>query len=1555
VNGSDGKKQENEQMKVRTRKMLEDQGIYIRDKEAGKKIAAVFPGHGAQYPGMFRELYRQNDVVRDSFDRGEKVYRELSGKSLLDVIFSEDRKKGKQLGMPVFMQPAIVLSDLAVYCRLQADGFQPDFLLGHSLGEIAALGAAGCCTLEEAVKIAYLRAKAVETIPKEKRGGMISVGAPYSDELARRLMEAGGEGTCVSIINSSSFFNLSGPEESIQKIQKYCAKNGLTGVVLKVSHAFHSPLMESAVEPYRKSIRDFVFQKPSVPVYSTILGRVYEDEWKSPEAFADILARQLITPFRFDQIIRDLCENRGVGYFVESGPGNILTKLIQTTLADQCYAVCTNHRKHDDRKEYEAFSRKMLCYYGPFGTKKLKEQETKIRQEGRGTMNTEEEIRENVIGIISRETMYPKSVFQDSDKPVIRYYAITAEVGDRIFADLEKQYSLRFTAEEKEKLSIRGITEKICAATGISAEKTAGKTRGAADAKEIHDTVRKTISESTGYPESMLADDLDFEADLGIDSVKQGEILSSLQARFGYETGENEEERELNTISDVVQYLTEKMPGVPEEKNETAPEETPKREEASREDVKREVISVISELTGYPEDMLEEDLDLEADLGIDSVKQGEILSRLKEKYPTENSGGETDVKTETIRQLIDFVTGSAEESVTKPVPDGGEEYSLRDLSEQPSSRYLPVSLERELRKDEKFNLAGKNVLLIEDSSGGEVTQKLGVLLEEAGAHVFLLRSKEETSDREGRSVDFLNGEEILDASSGIHKEHPISVVINLRGFLPPLDAGGISEEEFLRQVKEVYCSNYYSAKAVYETFEQDHKETGYFAVTSVGGVFGLEKGCAGNPAGAAADGFVKGLEKELRPLHCKVLDFPEQEDSEWIAKKILEEISWKEFLVEAGYFRGKRKVIEVIPKEIEEESQLQPLDDRDVILVTGGGRGIVCVCVKALLRCASPRVIITGRTSLPEDEDPVMTMSDAEFESYRQKFFEKMREEHPEYTPVQISREYERKNGQRLLFRNLEEFRKSGADVRYEVCDACKPEEVRNLVRKVKNLYPGITGIINGAGLPSFGKIPKKDAAFAEKVVELKANSFYTLFRECQDQPLKFFYNMGSISGRFGMDGQVDYSAGANLVETLSFWASDLKDDTRFCTLEWSAWDQVGMAAGEQVKKIQQEKRGLEYLSLEEGTARFLNELFYGGDCPEVLFFGKLGESNLPKGQLTLLSDDHKTIARLTDEETGLVNDPISFPMLTRVVRFDSETITAEKNLTLEEDVHLADHLVEGKHVFAGVMHIETACELVRMFLALNHLDDYRLTVVRNFRFDRFIKVFPGNPLTLTVTGKITSRKENTLCMHVEFRSDFVNRMGVVVEKDRFHSCGDIYAERSEAPGMVAREFKTDGKKLDLAKYYRSAVRAITFGDSFRCVRDVTRNEDGEVDGIVDVPRDGQYLSYVRYARTCISPVTVDCIGRPMLFREYDLFGYTVVPTEIRETHIYRRFGAGEVLKVHCKVQEERGKDVWYSACVTDEENNVIFDIAGMKLTRIDRQNGDHALCEADEAYSSAV
>jgi [acyl-carrier-protein] S-malonyltransferase len=279
------------------------------------KIAFCFPGQGSVEAGMGRDIAEAVREARDVYDRGS----EASGLDLAQLCFHADA--GELLDTAV-QQPALVATSLAVLAALRAHGHEPDYVVGHSVGEFAALAAAGAMTDEEAIALVRERGIAMAEAAALHPGSMAAI-LGLEDEivetLCRKIL-----GVWPANYNCPGQIVVSGENPAVDECCERAQEAGARRAVkLKVSGAFHSPLVARAADRLRPAIDRVKFQEPVAPFMSTVTARI-----ESAQRMGPLLVDQLTAPVRFTQAASELVRE-GVRTFVEVGPGNVLSGLVK--------------------------------------------------------------------------------------------------------------------------------------------------------------------------------------------------------------------------------------------------------------------------------------------------------------------------------------------------------------------------------------------------------------------------------------------------------------------------------------------------------------------------------------------------------------------------------------------------------------------------------------------------------------------------------------------------------------------------------------------------------------------------------------------------------------------------------------------------------------------------------------------------------------------------------------------------------------------------------------------------------------------------------------------------------------------------------------------------------------------------------------------------------------------------------------------------------------------------------------------------------------------------
>ena len=280
-----------------------------------QKIAFCFPGQGSLEAGMGREIAL---AVPEAMD----VYRRASEASGLDLVHLCFEAPEEELVQTDVQQPALVATSLAVLAALRTRDIEPDFVVGHSVGEFAALAAAKALELEQAIALVRERGLAMAAAARENPGSMAAI-LGLADEVVEAL--------CKKITrvwpanyNCPGQIVVSGENQAVDEC---CTEAQLQGarraVKLRVSGAFHSPLVERAAERLRPAVEKARFSEPIAPFVSTVTAKI-----EPAQRMAALLVEQLTAPVKFTQAARELMR-QGVKVFVEVGPGNVLSGLLK--------------------------------------------------------------------------------------------------------------------------------------------------------------------------------------------------------------------------------------------------------------------------------------------------------------------------------------------------------------------------------------------------------------------------------------------------------------------------------------------------------------------------------------------------------------------------------------------------------------------------------------------------------------------------------------------------------------------------------------------------------------------------------------------------------------------------------------------------------------------------------------------------------------------------------------------------------------------------------------------------------------------------------------------------------------------------------------------------------------------------------------------------------------------------------------------------------------------------------------------------------------------------
>jgi len=1380
---------------------------YFGTGEPAGGVAFLFPGQGSQYVGMGRDLACVFGEMRDAMGRAASA----GATALADAVYPrsvfDDESRARQdaaLTQTDVAQPALGAISAGMLSILRRFGVTCDVVAGHSFGELTALHAAGRMDETTLHTLSIARGR-VMAEAADGVGSMLAVQGPI--DTVEQIVDAAGLGVVLANRNAPTQVVLSGERESLAKAAALLKERGLRTRPLNVGGAFHSPMMAAAWAPFRRALAGANIDVGRTPVMSCATGAAYPADAKSA---CDLLADQLVRPVRFIEMVNRLYAD-GIRTFVEIGPKAVLTGLVQAILGEQSHTaialdasagrrcgiadlarviarlaaegrevdltqwetpaaaprvqrmsvplVGANYRspratprqpilpqsadsgsaavdRHEDRLE--------LARDIPAGRQPSIEshiateiviQESQI-EENPDVSNQdriEPAISQDVLALM-QQGLQAMQTLQQQTAAAHEQFLRGQEMAHQTFARLvdaqmqalsgapvliESSQSASVpplapapkptpvlsstvaqpisTAREAASLAAPVPIQAKQAAPAMGTPKSAPApapvftpaasasvsmptpvVTPATASPDLEKLVLAVVGEKTGYPVEMIELDMDIEADLGIDSIKRVEIVAAIEERMpGAKSIAPERMGALRTLRQILTLMggeAAALVSTPVAKDagrthavESAPQAAVIAAPTSAVDVSDTLLDVVSRLTGYPREMLDLDMDIEADLGIDSIKRVEILAAVEASAPAfAGISPERLGSMRTLRQIAQSGMPDNGSTATQSTPPSALIVHAAD------SRQADVKAPEFSKEDRPVR---REVSLIDLPPIGDGPLALApdrdIWITDDGTR--LPAALAAALDARGVSARIVKLEEVgtLRHASDAQKDSPISVgpVAGVIVLAPPAS----SRAETGRDVSDVFLRHALGlAQRVAGDLRSAAKTGGavLMSVSRMDGGFGLRGGEFDAVQGGLA-GLTKTVAREWSEVRCRALDVaPAWHEDASIAAAIVRELS-ADGPIEVGLDANRRRGLEMVAgRDMEAATGAERIKAGDVLVLTGGARGVTAAAAEALARAFQPTLVLLGRTELRESLPTWLANVSGEA-AIKNAIVANVAAAGGRMTPAELQIAYRRIEAEFEIRNTIARLEAAGSRAIYKSVDVRDAAAVVSTFADIRSSIGPIRGLIHAAGVLEDRRIEDKTAEQFDAVYSTKVVGLRNVLAACNGDDLRSLVLFSSASARMGNAGQVDYAMANEVLNKIAQRVAVSRPDCRVVSMNWGPW--AGGMVTPALARLFTE-RGVDLISLDGGAAALVDELARNDAAVEIVI-GSAFESTEENGARTAAAESSAESVTITTAAKSTTSGAFSVAM----------------SRVLDDSRHafMRSHVIGGRPVLPMAMMVE--------------------------------------------------------------------------------------------------------------------------------------------------------------------------------------------------------------------------------------------------------------------------
>ena len=1102
-------------------------------------IGFLFPGQGSQYVDMGADLAMAFDTARAVWDAAAGM--DAFAKAPLHrtvfppPAFTDSERMDQETAITAMAvaQPGIAAVCLSQLALLNAVGLRPNAVGGHSFGEVMALHAAGIFGRETTLAVALRRGELMTEAAAGTEGAMLAVGA--ARDVVAELLEAEHIAVVIANDNGPQQVVLSGATADIALAEARLGATGHTTSRLAVATAFHSPIVAGSDENFAVYLDSIKLGKATIPVYANATAKPYP---KSQEAIRRQLTNQLAQPVRFREMIERMHAD-GIRLFIEVGPGAVLTGLVGQCLDGRPHtAVCLDRKGQDG----------ILSLWRAFG-------------------------RLSALGVALDFTPLwqelPPAIEQKRPTPAHAVYILGSNYGKPYpppggAADLPEPNPAR------QDTTAQPASQPVPPHPGASADSRlqAFKTFQQETA-ETHRHFQQAMAEShqafLRMAEATLRDMTDGAPTAHSATERQPMPLPTWPMAPAPAELPVATTQAMPPPSNRLPSTQEGVAANPARSVKDTPFTEPMH------DIQSVLLNVVAEKTGYPIEMLDLDMELEAGLGIDSIKQVEILSALQDRIP-----GLPEIKParlaelKTLGKIVTFVAAGGAAVPTSSAAD---------------NRSAPGRPETEYRAPVERHAVDRHVLKTVDAPatgfampGLCSAQRIVVMPDDSKL------SRALVAELHSRG---------LPAEACATVPANADAVISLHGLTNGTD-------------RNASRTCHLSALGVARSIAHEFSKRGgvFVTVQDTGGDFGLRTDPGERAWLSGLPGLVKTAALEWPQARVKAIDLKRgRRAAGTLARTIAEELLAGGPELEVGLGLGGKRIIPCLAQTpSDDDAGLNlPLNlpDNGVVVVSGGGRGITAKAIEHLARGRRLRFALLGRTAMEHDPYPLATTET----DLKRALLEAAKAESRTPSPTELSREADHILAIREIGATVGRLTAIGAEARYLSVDITNRQAVQDAIDSVRRDWGVISVLIHGAGVLADKHIADKTDEQFGRVFAAKVDGLRWLLDATRDDPLRTICVFSSVAARTGNIGQCDYAMANEVLNKVAQAEAQRRGSNCVVkSINWGPWDggMVGDALKAHFKRL-----GIGLIPVEDGGAFLRRELSaVPGDGPVEVIVG---------------------------------------------------------------------------------------------------------------------------------------------------------------------------------------------------------------------------------------------------------------------------------------------------------------------------------------------------------------